>query len=113
MTQVTVPYRSPSGQPSPSQPTRRALLAGAAAACDNGYQMTTDPHPAWWAGREATKSASLPRCVLRCPGSRRPSSASIPAASRAIPLMLHARQVDYGPRAARPLDSVNETDGWY
>jgi hypothetical protein len=112
MTQVTVPYRSPSGQPSPSQPTRRALLAGAAAACDNGYQMTTDPHPAWWAGREATKSASLPRCVLRCPGSRRPSSASIPAASRAIPLMLHARQIDHGPRAARPLDSVNETDGW-
>jgi hypothetical protein len=54
----------------------------------------------------------LPRCVLRCPGSRRPSSASIPAASRAIPLMLHARQVDHGPRAARPLDSVNETDGW-
>src|SRR4051795_13710138 len=60
----------------------------------------------------ATKSANFLRCVLRCRGSRRPSSASIPTASRAIPLMLHARQVDHGPRAARPLDSVNETDGW-
>src|SRR3954447_15509347 len=60
----------------------------------------------------ATKSANFLRCVLRCRGSRRPSSASIPTASRAIPLMLHARQVDHGPRAARPLDGVNETDGW-
>src|SRR3954453_14772109 len=34
----------------------------------------------------ATGRASLPRCVLRFRGSGRPSSASIPAASRTIPL---------------------------
>ena len=59
----------------------------------------------------ATRSASLPRCVLRCRGSRRASSASIPAASRSIPLIPMPAQPVPRPPAARSLHIVNQTDG--
>src|SRR4051812_29040063 len=58
MTSSIVPCRSPSGQPSPSHATRRALLAGAAAApalplpavaCSAPNGIEPDPHPAWFA----------------------------------------------------------------
>ncbi len=53
MAQTVIPSRATT-----DHPTRRALLAGVAAApalalpavaSDNGFQMTSDPHPVWWA----------------------------------------------------------------
>jgi hypothetical protein len=60
----------------------------------------------------ATRSASLPRCVLRCRGSRRASSASIPAASRSIPLITIPAQSTAGRgQHARSTPSTKLMDG--
>jgi hypothetical protein len=52
MAQTTVPLSSPSGQPSPSQPTRRSLLAGVASTpvlALPAVAAAADPHLAWHA----------------------------------------------------------------
>src|SRR3954447_20664029 len=60
----------------------------------------------------ATKSASLPRRVFRCRGSRCASSAPIPAASRSIPLIpLPAQSITGRGQHARSTPSTKLMDG--
>src|SRR3954468_19958307 len=60
----------------------------------------------------ATKSASLPRWVFRCRGSRCASSASIPAASRSIPLIpIPAQSITGRGQHARSTPSTKLMDG--
>src|SRR3954447_22169641 len=60
----------------------------------------------------ATKSASLPRRVFRCRGSRCASSASIPAASRSIPLIpIPAQSITGRGQHARSTPSTKLMDG--
>src|SRR3954447_8652806 len=60
----------------------------------------------------ATSRASLPRWVLRCRGSRHASSASMPAASRAIPLIpIPAQPITGCAQHARSTLSTKLMDG--
>src|SRR4051794_11045058 len=60
----------------------------------------------------ATKSASWPRWVFRCRGSRCASSASIPAASRSIPLIpIPAQSITGRGQHARSTPSTKLMDG--
>src|SRR5881227_1752222 len=60
----------------------------------------------------ATSRASLPRWVFRCRGSRRASSASIPTASRSIPLIpIPAQPITGRGQHARSTPSPKLMDG--